>query len=132
MRAPSALVLFRRRLSVWLLILITLWGACAPVLVRAQAADAGMVGMDICTAMPGGMQSYVQAAGEDLPPDAVPAMQCPWCHLAMDVALPAWDMSTRAAAPATAMRAIDQGRPRVHSACQVLPPPRGPPPTTTL
>lgn len=124
---PSALL--RHQLGVWLLAALTLWGACAPVLVRAQAAGAGMVGMEVCSAMLGGMHADAAAPGEDPAPHADRAMQCPWCLLALDLAqaLPAPGMAALGADPAQTTPAIDRRAPLGHSAWVVLPPSRGPP-----
>lgn len=132
MPARSALALFRRRLGVWLVAALALWGAGAPVLVRAQAAGAGLVGMEVCTAMAGGMRSDAPPPGEDPLPGTGWGAQCPWCLLAMDLALPVPGLLLRAAALAPAAPAIDRGIPLVRSAWIALPPPRGPPVLTTL
>lgn len=129
---PSALL--RHRLGVWLLAALTLWGACAPVLVRAQAAGAGMVGMEVCSAMVGGMHADAAVPGEDPASQADLAMQCPWCLMALSLALalPAQGMVTLLADPVQAPPTADRCANGARSAWVVLPPPRGPPATQTL
>lgn len=129
---PSALL--RHRLGVWLLAALTLWGAFAPVLVRAQAAGAGMVGMEVCSAMVGGMHADAAVPGEDPASQADLAMQCPWCLMALSLALalPAQGMVTLLADPVQAPPTADRCANGARSAWVVLPPPRGPPATQTL
>lgn len=129
---PSALL--RHRLGVWLLAALTLWGACAPVLVRAQAAGVGMVGMEVCSAMVGGMHADAAVPGEDPASQADLAMQCPWCLMALSLAqaLPAQGMATLLADPVQAPPTADRCAIGARSAWVVLPQPRGPPATQTL
>jgi hypothetical protein len=123
---PSALL--RHRLGVWLLAALTLWGACAPLLVRAQVVGAGMAGMEVCTAM-GAMHADVAAPGDGSSPSVHGAAQCPWCLLALDLsqALPAPGVAALLATPAQPPQATHQHAPVVRSAWVVSPPSRGPP-----
>jgi hypothetical protein len=123
---PSALL--RHRLGLWLLVAITLWGACAPVLVRAQMAGAGMAGMEVCSAM-GTTHADVAVPGDGSLPSVHGAVQCPWCLLALDLsqALPAPGVAAQLATPAQPPQTTHQRATVVRSAWVVSPPSRGPP-----
>ena len=82
----------------------------------------------------GGMHADAAVPGEDPASQADLAMQCPWCLMALSLALalPAQGMATLLADPVRAPPTADRCAIGARSAWVVLPPPRGPPATQTL
>lgn len=122
----------RHRLVVWLLVALTLWGSAVPVFMRIQAAHARsdmanimtMMGMQVCSLT-------APAPNEDFSaPDgsASSVSTCPWCVLAMNLALPLWMAIVVWVAQQRPIRPhIVPDTPWTCQVWAIVPPSRGPP-----